>query len=292
MEIEKLKKRLLREELKRRRKNSRRPRWIAFILILLLLAISAGSYYLVTLEQRLEERYNKGEELVAEGDYEEAVETFRGIYEWHEDSPLAPQALFRSAEVLNHYLARYQEAILYYLMVEKDYPATGPARKAQEQVADIYKNRLRDHAQAIVAYQKLLDDGTPAGDRIQYEIADSYFRLNNFEQARIEFDSLLKNYPGSNLVPEVQYRIAVAYSLEGDAAAAEEAFRTTATAWPESPFAIEARFGLATVLEERDELKAALGILEELQGNYPNAEALARKTDQVKERISKKKRAI
>jgi hypothetical protein len=55
---------------------------------------------------------------------------------------------------------------------------------------------------------------------------------------------------------------------------------------------MEARFGLATVLEERDELKAALQILEELKGVYPNAEALAKKTDQVKERINKKKRAV
>jgi TolA-binding protein len=194
--------------------------------------------------------------------------------------------------VLNHYLERYHEAILDYLTVEKDYPDTEQARKAQEQVAEIYKNRLRDYGRAIVAYQKLLDAGAPDGDRIQYDVADSYFRLNNFEQARIEFESLLKNYADSPLVAEVQYRIAVAYSLEGKSEEAEEAFRGAVTVWPESPYAVEARFGLATVLEERDELRAALQILEDLKGVYPNAEALAKKTDQVKERINKKKRAV
>lgn len=282
----------MREELKRRRKNSKRIRPIALTLLLLLLTVSGGVYYLATLEQRLEGRYIKGEELIAAGEYEEAIDTFCAIYEWHADSPLAPRALFRSAEVLNHYQARYQEAILCYLMVEKDYPDAEQCRKAQEQVADIYKNRLRDYARAIVAFQKLLDDGVPEGDRIQYEVADSYFRLNNFEQARIEFDSLLKNYPDSPLVPEVQYRIAVAYSLEGASREAEEAFSGTVAAWPDSPFAIEARFGLATVLEERDELRSALKLLEELRGVYPNAEALAKKTDQVKERMDKKKKAI
>lgn len=281
----------MREELKRRRKNSRRPR-ILICIVLLLLACSAGAYYLVTMDQRLVARYILGEKMVGAGHYVEAVEAFRSIHEGHGSFRLSPQALFREAEVLNHYLERYHEAILAYLTVEKDYPDTEQARKAQELVAEVYKNRLRDYGRAIVAYQKLLDSGAADGDRIQYEIADSYFRLNNFEQARIEFESLLKNYSDSPLVAEVRYRIAVAYSLEGESKEAEEAFRVTMKEWPDSPYAVEARFGLATVLEERDELRAALQILEELKGVYPNAEALSKKTDQVKERISKKKRAV
>jgi len=278
--------------MKRRRKNSSRSRTLICIVFLLLLACSAGAYYLVTLDQRLEARYIKGEKMVGIGEYGAAVEIFTSIHKSHGDFRLAPQALFRSAEVLNHYLERHHEAILAYLMVEKDYTDTEQARTAQEQVAEIYKNRLRDYGRAIVAYQKLLDRGVPDGDRIQYEVADSYFRLNNFEQARIEFESLLKNYPDSPLVAEVQYRIAIAYSLEGASEEAEEAFRATIEKWPESSYTAEARFGLATVLEERDELRASLQILEELKGIYPNSEALAKKTDQVKERISKKKRAI
>jgi len=278
--------------MKRRRKSSNRPRALIFTLLLFLLACFAGAYYLATMDQRLEARFIKAEKLVGTGDYEAAIAIFRGIHHGHGNFHLAPQALFRSAEVLNHYLERYHEAILAYLTVEKDYPDTEQAGKAQEQVAEIYKNRLRDYGRAIVAYQKLLDAGVPDGDRIQYEVADSYFRLNNFEQARIEFESLLKNYPGSPLIAEVQYRIAVAYSLEGASREAEEAFRVTMKTWPESPYAVEARFGLATVLEERDELRSALDILEELKGVYPNTEALTKEIDQVKERINKKKRAV
>ncbi len=63
-------------------------------------------------------------------------------------------------------------------------------------------------------------------------------------------------------------------------------------AWPDHLYAVEARFGLANVLEEREELVAALKMLEELEGIYPNAEALAKKTEQVRERIRKKKKAI
>lgn len=282
----------MREELKRQRKNSKRPWLISGIVLIALLAIAAGIYYRATLDQRLEQELAGGEEQVAMQDYEGALTTFRDIHRNHPDFHGAPRALLRSGEILNHYLQRYHEAILAYLLVEKDYPASPETRKAQRQVAETYKDRLGDHGQAIVAYQKLLDGEAADADRIRYEVADSYFRLNNYEQARIEFESLLKKHPGSPLVPEVQFRIAVAYSLEGASQEAERAYRAMAESWPDSPYAAEARFGLATVLEERDELRAAIKVLEALQGNYPNAEALAKKIEQVKERIGKKKKAI
>ena len=88
-------------------------------------------------------------------------------------------------------------------------------------------------------------------------MADCYFRLNNFEQARIEFESLLKNYPDSALIAEVQYRIAMTYALEGKLPEAAAAYRLVMERWPDSPYALEASFGLATVLEEQEKLLEA-----------------------------------
>ena len=50
--------------------------------------------------------------------------------------------------------------------------------------------------------------------------------------------------------------------------------------------------GLAGVLEEQEELKESLSLLEALEGNYPNPEALSQKIEQVRSRIAKKKKAI
>jgi len=127
---------------------------------------------------------------------------------------------------------------------------------------------------------------------LQYEVADCYFRLNNFEQARIEFENLLSNYNFSDLTAEVRYRIAMTYALEDKLPEADAAYRLVMQGWPESPYATEASFGLATVLEEQGELLEALKILEELDGIYPKQDILQRKTDQVRERIEKKKKAI
>lgn len=283
----------MKEELRRQRKNSKLRRLlIPGILFGLVLLFGGLFFYLSHFDSLLEEDYLQAESQLAGGNYEKALDGFEAIYRRHPTFHLAPQALFQSAEILNLYQRRYQQALLNYLLVEKEYPENELAQKAQIQVAEIYKNRLQDYSRAIIAYQKLLDGGKGEADRIQYEIADSYFRLENFEQAHIEFDNLLKNYPQSPLQAEVRYRIGVTSSLEGDTAGAVKAFREVAKNWPQSPYALEARFSLATVLEEREELQAALEELRQLKGIYPNAEALEKKVEQVQRRIEKKKRAI
>jgi TolA-binding protein len=66
------------------------------------------------------------------------------------------------------------------------------------------------------------------------------------------------------------------------------AYREVSARWPNSPYAVEARFGLAAVLEERERLREALAILEELQGVYPNPEALAQRIEHLRQRINTK----
>jgi TolA-binding protein len=65
------------------------------------------------------------------------------------------------------------------------------------------------------------------------------------------------------------------------------AFREVSARWPQSPYAVEAQFGLATVLEERERLREALALLEGLTGTYPNREALAQRIAQLQGRIDK-----
>ena len=82
------------------------------------------------------------------------------------------------------------------------------------------------------------------------------------------------------------------YTLEGKLPEAAAAYRLVTENFSESPYALEASFGLATVLEEQEELVESLKILEELAGKYPKQDILKKKTEQVRERIEKKKKAI
>ncbi|MCK4536129.1 MAG: tetratricopeptide repeat protein [Desulfuromonadales bacterium] len=290
-DIQRLKKQLLKEELRRQGKTRRQTVLIVAGLVLATFVAAAGFWYRANLDEILQDRFQKGQALQDAGRYADALDQFQGLYKKHPDFVRSPEALFQTAEILNHYLANYQEALLCYLLLERDYPENAWVRGAQHQAAAIYKYRLEDYVLAISTYQKVLDQVTEDADRVQYEVADSYFRLNNFEQARIEFGSLLKNHPQSLLLPEVQFRIAVTYALEGQLPEAVGAYRLVTERWPESPYASEAQFGLAAVLEEQEELQKALEILKALQG-YSNPEVLKRKIEKVRSRIAKKKKAI
>ena len=291
-EIQKLKKQLLMEELQRQGKV---PNWRLWIFLGLALAVfvAGGVYwYHATLQARLEETFQNGMALRQSGRYVEAVELFSHLHDNYPSSARVPEALFQKAEILDLYLFRHSDALLTYLLLERDYPDAPQVEPARRQVATLFKYRLDDCSQAIAAYQKVLDQPGSDNDQLQYEVADCYFRLNNFEQARIEFETLLNNYPSSDLTAEILYRIAMTYALESKLPDAAEAYRRVVQDWPESPYAIEASFGLATVLEEQEELLEALKILEELDGIYPKQDILKRKTEQVRERIEKKKKAI
>ena len=86
--------------------------------------------------------------------------------------------------------------------------------------------------------------------------------------------------------------IAAIFALEGSLQDAEFIYRKVLEEHPDNPFAIEARFGLVSVLERKGELRAALNNLETLRGEYPKPGVVEKKIRQIRERIQKKKKAI
>jgi TolA-binding protein len=151
---------------------------------------------------------------------------------------------------------------------------------------------MHDYARALPAFQKILDNRFADGARIQYEIADTYFRQNNLEQARIEFEAIVKNFPQSPLLAETLFRIGATFALEGNLQDAEFLFLKLMEEHPESPFAAEAEQGLASVLERRGDLRSSLVLLEKLRKNNEKPGVLDQKIEQIRERMQKKKKAI
>lgn len=253
--------------------------------------MGAGGIYFSP-KNRLEREFSRGETFATEGQYDEAVISYRWVYEKEKEYPRSPEALFRSARIQTGYLKKHHEAILTCIEVGSNYPDTDYARKAYLLIAEIYKKELLDYQRAIVAYQRLLDAGMDSRDDILYQMADSYFHLGNFEQARIEFEGLLKSHPKSPLLPEVTYRIGISHALDGQLKKAKNRYRETIRSWPESPYATEAAFALANALEEDEELKNALDLLKSLENKYSRPLVIKNKIKRIKERIRKKKKAI
>jgi len=178
MDIRKLQKKLLKEELKRsRQKSFFWRRGLPGVLLLLVLFFGGLLYWTNRLESALEDDFSKAALAITERDYQQALDYYEGIYQRNPTFHLSGQALYQGAEIKNLYQKRYSEALLDYLTLQQKYPDEAAlVRDSQVRIAEIYKNRQRDYLRAADEYRKALDLGVENPDQIQYEIADSYFR--------------------------------------------------------------------------------------------------------------------
>jgi len=286
----------LKKELKRQgpgaQKNKRRSLRLILLLLLVccLLVVLAFAYrsYDKTTPERL---FSKGLSLESQGRPDRALASYERLFENYPDAVQAPESLFRAGRISRFDLRQDQKALFLFLKLEHDYPENDYVTAAQLEAAELTKYRLRNYAQAIVVYQRLFDNGSEDGDQILYEIADCYFRLNNFSQARIELDALLERYPESSLRAEVLYRRASALLLDGKDEEARSGFQALIESFPQSPYALEAKFNLAELLETEERLKDALKAYRKLT-NYPRQELLQQKIARLEKRIAKKKKAL
>jgi TolA-binding protein len=233
----------------------------------------------------------QGIKLESLGRTSEALESYRLIVADYPQEVAAPEALYRMARLWHFDLQDPQQALLTYLQLERDYPDHSHLQEAREAAARIVKIDLGDDMLAIGYYQRLLDIEQGSPDQYLYEIADSYFRLQNYPQARIEFENLLSSYPDSPLIPEVLHRKATILILENRAEEAKQDWQRLVDDFPESRYAGRARFNMASLLEERGELELALEAYRSLQ-DYAQPLLLEQKIDHLTRRIHNRKEGL
>ncbi|MCK4690323.1 MAG: tetratricopeptide repeat protein [Desulfuromonadales bacterium] len=289
MKLRQLKKQLKQRELQARRRKPRRWPWL-LLLVALLLAVFYPLYrqYQLTVPLRL---FNEGMTLESRGELEAAQQRYQRLYHAYPESEQAVEALLRVGRIQQYDRRLEQQALLSYLQLEHDFPEHPLVLAAREEAAGIVKYALRDYSRAIGFYQRLLEHENGRRDQYLYEIADCYFRLDNYTQARIELETLLKQYPQSSLIAEVLYRKGGLLLLENRLDAARQDWLQLIAQFPESSYGMQARFNLATLLEEDDLLQDALDAYQQLQ-NFPRPDLLKEKIEHLKKRIASKQKAI
>jgi len=84
-----------------------------------------------------------------------------------------------------------------------------------EKAFSIAKRRFDrgDYADAIedFSFLKIKFPGTAISDRVQFYLAESYYRQGEFLLAAYEYEMFLKNYPLSELIPDAKYKLGLCY---------------------------------------------------------------------------------
>jgi tol-pal system protein YbgF len=134
-------------------------------------------------------------------------------------------------------------------------PTPGEGNAPAEEVRDyedaFRRYRAADYAGAIDRFQVFLQThpSSEYADNALFWMGESYFKLNDYEQAAVAFDKVVKRFPNGNKVPDALYRQGVSLQEIGNRTkqqktygpAACQIFRRIADEYPNSERVPEAR---------------------------------------------------
>ncbi len=240
-------------------------RLAVFSIVLIFIVATA-----VGCSNKAEERaFFRAEQALGEGEHLEAIAYYKIFVEEFPDSVLAPEAQYKVGVVYNSHLKNATKALEAYAMLLYLFPGSPEAVLAREERAKAYSSWGR-HRESIAEYAWMLEYGTEEKAGIyRYNIALEYIKMNDYGQARIELDELIKSAPDEKLLANAYYQVATALQLGGDFSAAVKAYDLFIDTFPNHKLNSDAMLHKATVLEQSGKLKEALALLKVVRTQYP-----------------------
>jgi len=259
--------------------NSRAKFFFVTLLCFLLLAPLLGCG-----EDPAKVRFADAERLAGDGYFESAIGEYYRVIESHPESKYTPMSYYKIGLTYHRFLGNREKAIDIYSTLFFLHPDSPASDLAREDRAKIFSSQEK-HRRAIEDYDILLQSSTPEKmAEYQYLIALEYISINDFMQARIEFNEILAREVDKSLLPEIYYNIATTYYLEGSLDDAIETFDKVITDYPRTKLTIEARLSKGIALGEAGYLDEAINELMLLAPVYHNPEALAKRIELLEER--------
>ncbi len=187
------------------------------------------------------------------------------------------------------YLHDYTAAISYFQTLVRLYPRTDQAFAAHATIADVYHHKLGDLQAAIDAYQKLVAEFPNRHDsrRAQLQIANAYFQLKNFEQARTEAEQLIDRWPKTNEAAQARFQIANSYYVQARYAEAIATYQRLLEDKPEPSVAALVLFELGNCFQGLDQAERALAYFYHCLQDHPDPILVQRKIKRVRKRLHK-----
>ncbi|MGY6647183.1 outer membrane protein assembly factor BamD [Wenyingzhuangia sp. IMCC45574] len=234
---------------------------------------SCGEYNKVLNKGTNPERYNLGNKLYKEGDYDKAIRMYELILPSYATKPQAEVIVFRLADA-NRKIKDYTTSVYYYEKFLRSYPNSTEIDVAQFNIAESYYQLSpkysvdqADTNKAILAYQNFIDENpesekiVAANKRVKelnyklekkaFEVAKQYYKIGNYKSAIKAFDNVILDFLGTSLKEEAMfYKFRSAYELgtksvlskkEKRIKEAKKIYQRFQKAFPESEFLKEAK---------------------------------------------------
>ncbi len=196
--------------------------------------------------------------------------------------------LDRLGKVNSIYLHDANAAIGYYQLLVRLYPKSEQAIAARSTIADIYHHRLGDLQAAIDTYQKLISDFPTHAEarRGQLQMANAYFQLRNYEQARAEAEQLVNRWPKSDEAVQARFQIANSYYVQARIPQAVATYERLLEDQPPPSLAALVLFELGNCFQELDQPERALAYYYACLNDHPDPLTVQRRIQKIRARLS------
>jgi TolA-binding protein len=228
--------------------------------------------------------FEKAEQLLSSGESAEALRKYAYIANNFQASPSAPKSRYKMAFIYRNSLLDRKEAIETYKTLIFLYPQSAEAVSARKDLAKLY-SEIGEYSKALAQEQWLYKQGYLNENQFKYMLAMHYVRINDFKQARIEFESLKSNAGDKEIVQEAYFQHASTYFLEGDSKKAIEAYDDVLSRFPTHKAALDMKFNKAKALEEFGKPLEALELLVSIRGAHPNKAVVDSSIEAIRDRL-------
>ncbi len=249
--------------------------------------------------------YIIAEKLWSDRKYEASVDEFEQVIRRNPHGDLGQNALFRAAMTEMIFLNRYVDALIkFQSFVERSPPSSGHQWSAQISIGEIFYQHLRKYKEAIQHYEYLIENNPRKKEipQLLYRIGKSYFFLWDFDESIETYKKLISRYPESKFAEKAEYEIGMSLFTFGEQTPGGHGpgmdvyqkailqFQQFTRKYPNSSLVAQARFGIASCLEEMDKLEAAYQSYKELEKTYPSPNVVKIKLIRIQERLSQRAR--
>jgi TolA-binding protein len=247
--------------------------------------------------------YVLAEKLWTDRNYSAAVSEFEKVILKDPRGKLGLQALYRAAMTQHLFLGQYNDAIRKFQSYIQGSADLNAIWEAQLQIGEILYSKTESYDLVIYHYRSLLKQKPNATEAPEFlfKIGKSYFYQFQFGEAVTVYQELMKAFPRSPWAEKAMYEIGATYFTRGEQGSesqssdheayeeAIQAFRKFIQRYPQSRFLAEAKFGIASCLEELDQLEPAYHAYTELKQSYPSPNVIEIKLIRIRERIAQRK---
>ncbi|MEK6579584.1 MAG: tetratricopeptide repeat protein [Bdellovibrionota bacterium] len=248
--------------------------------------------------------YILAEKLWTDGKYAASVSEFEKVSQKDPRGSLGIQALYRAATTEAYFLSRFNDAVKKFKLFAEATTDLALAWEAQKQIGELLYAKMDLHDQTIEHYRDLLKANPQVDEAAEftYRIAKSQFYLWQFDDATKTYQELIAKYPKAPQAERALYEIGVTYFTQGEQQPnkkvrgpeiyqeAIDSFEIFLKKYPQSTLAALARFGIASCLEELDQLDAAFHAYEALKKTYPSPRVIEIKLARIRERKAQRSR--